>query len=177
MVMLSVSHGQSRTTSAASTSPRAIARFSSARASRTMLARSSALMCCGASVEAMVFAGAVEAASTGTPPFKESIYWGVLGVRADHCRATPTGQNSRLPKSPVRAVSARRPSYVFEVPGVKPAAPHWRPTHSLRATISAHRPACPILDKPETPPAGGCQELVTRRLGAGEVREVRDHPG
>ena len=52
MVMLSVSQGQSRTTSAASMSPRAIARFSSARARRTMLALSRALMCCGASTEA-----------------------------------------------------------------------------------------------------------------------------
>ena len=47
-VMLSVSQGQSRTTVDASMSPRPIDRFSSARASRTRLARARACMCCGA---------------------------------------------------------------------------------------------------------------------------------
>jgi hypothetical protein len=37
-------------------------------------------MCCGGSAEtAIVVAGAVEAASTGTPPFKESVNWDLAG--------------------------------------------------------------------------------------------------
>ena len=50
-------------------SPRAIERFSSARARRTRLARASACMCCGPSMtEALLVAGAIETASTWTPP-------------------------------------------------------------------------------------------------------------
>ena len=48
--MLADSHGHSITTSATVRLPSAISRFSSARASRTRLARSSARMCWGASV-------------------------------------------------------------------------------------------------------------------------------
>ena len=46
-VIVSTSHGHSRTTSAVSTSPASTARFSAARASLTRLASASARMCCG----------------------------------------------------------------------------------------------------------------------------------
>ena len=76
IVMLSVSQGHSLTTSKASISPRAIERFNSARASRTRLARSRAWMCCGAwMAEAVVGAGAIEAASTGNSSLQGSVNW------------------------------------------------------------------------------------------------------
>ena len=167
MVMLSVSQGQSRTTSDGSTSPRAISRFSSARARRTRLARSSALICCGAStVDAMVVAGAIEAASTGLLPSRNRLT-GYLAVRPEPLAGGrgPVGQSFQFVPNSRPGRSARRPSYVVGVAGRQPAAaPNVGPARSLRATISAAETVLSDPPKAETTPDGGCQESVTRRV-------------
>jgi hypothetical protein len=86
-----------------------------------MLALSRALMCCGAFAEAaMVDGGAGEAASTGTPPFKESVYWGIASVRTIAREGLALPDRLSLSRTSRLGCSARRPSYVFGVPGVNP---------------------------------------------------------
>ena len=81
----------------------------------------------------------------------------------DRALATVARVGADFPERPAWVVSARTPSYVFGVPAVNPHLTKFRPTHSLRATISASIPACPESNKRETTPAGGCQLVVKGR--------------
>src|ERR1700730_3909121 len=166
--MLSASHGQSRITSATSTSPVATRRLSSARASRTLFARSRASMYCGlaGAIVAVAFIWHLPVAAAWLVAAHNMLTRVVRSWRPSGRREPPASPRDLCPY-PYSQALGRTPTVVqsalrsYDSPG--------RPVNSV-ATL-------PTLEATFLVGAGTCEEMDKSPSPSGVAGSVDAGPG